>query len=87
MPDFSIRPFHSPGHTEGSVCLQIGNYLFSGDTLLPSGAGRIDLPGGNGEKLSLTLKMLKSLDSGLQVFPGHGKPFFLKDFWSKYDGN
>ena len=40
---------HTPGHTEGSVCLLAPDdgLLFSGDTLFAGGWGRVDLPGGS----------------------------------------
>ncbi|GMO54187.1 MAG: MBL fold metallo-hydrolase [Termitinemataceae bacterium] len=62
------------GHTEGSV----GFYnkqtkeLFSGDTLFNCGVGRTDLPEGDANKLSLSLKRLFALDPEITVFPGHG---------------
>lgn len=37
---------HTPGHTAGSVCYQIGDKLFTGDTLFRFGCGRTDLPTG-----------------------------------------
>jgi len=44
---------HTPGHTEGSLCLHVpaANLLLAGDTLFAGGVGRTDLPGGNTEKL------------------------------------
>ena len=43
------RVLHTPGHTEGSVCLlaEDDGLLYSGDTLFAAGWGRVDLPGGD----------------------------------------
>ena len=43
-----LRVLHTPGHTEGSVCLlaEDDGLLYSGDTLFEAGWGRVDLPGG-----------------------------------------
>ncbi|QNK71065.1 MBL fold metallo-hydrolase [Variovorax sp. PAMC26660] len=85
LDGFVVRVVGTPGHTPGSTCLIIDNNLFSGDTLLPGGPGRTDLPGGDKKKLAQTLESLRQLDAGYLVHPGHGKPFTLGEFWSKFD--
>jgi glyoxylase-like metal-dependent hydrolase (beta-lactamase superfamily II) len=69
-----LRVLHTPGHTEGSVCLhdEDGGRLFSGDTLFAGGWGRVDLPGGSPEQMAESIARLAGLDDGLQVLPGHG---------------
>ena len=37
--DLEIHVFHTPGHTDGSLCFLVGKFLFSGDTLFPGGPG------------------------------------------------
>jgi glyoxylase-like metal-dependent hydrolase (beta-lactamase superfamily II) len=70
--DFEV--LHTPGHTEGSVCLleQSERVLISGDTLFAGGWGRVDLPGGSAEEMVESLIRLKGLEDGLAVLPGHG---------------
>ena len=65
---------HTPGHTEGSVCLFAADegLLFSGDTLFAGGWGRIDLPGGSAEAMVSSLGRLAGLEPALGVLPGHG---------------
>jgi glyoxylase-like metal-dependent hydrolase (beta-lactamase superfamily II) len=65
---------HTPGHTEGSVCLLATDegVLFSGDTLFAAGWGRVDLPGGSAEQMVESLGRLTTLDDGVTVLPGHG---------------
>ena len=46
---------HTPGHTAGSVCYQIGDKLFTGDTLFRFGCGRTDLPTGSSEQMQASL--------------------------------
>ena len=82
---FSVRVIHTPGHTAGGVCLLIGSYLFSGDTLMPGGPGRTDLPGGDKVKLKDSLQKLRELPDDYLVYSGHGKPFMLQEFWNKND--
>jgi len=76
---FQIEILHTPGHTPGSVCIRLDNHLFSGDTLMKSGAGRTDLPGGDSEALQKSIKLLSLLDGDIQVFSGHGRSVMLSD--------
>ena len=66
---------HTPGHTEGSVCLYFPaqHKLIAGDTLFAGSIGRTDLPGGSYDKIirSLHEKVLALPDETL-VVPGHG---------------
>ena len=72
---FGLQIHHTPGHTEGSVCLEFGDIVFSGDTILSSGPGRSDLPGGNANKLNLSIEIINREFGGKIIYPGHGKPF------------
>ncbi len=65
---------HTPGHTEGSVCLASADdgLLFSGDTLFAGSFGRVDLPGGDGTAMVESLARLRSFDDAVVVLPGHG---------------
>jgi hydroxyacylglutathione hydrolase len=69
-----LRVLHTPGHTEGSVCLLAGDdgLLYSGDTLFAAGWGRVDLPGGDPEAMVESLGRLLTLEDGVRVYPGHG---------------
>lgn len=66
-----IRVMHTPGHTPGSVVLQTGAGLITGDTLFVGRCGRADLPGSNVDQLYDSLQRLKELEGSLQVYPGH----------------
>jgi hydroxyacylglutathione hydrolase len=72
--EIRLRVLHTPGHTEGSVCLYGADdgLLFSGDTLFAGGWGRVDLPGGSPEQMVESIGRLVTLDDPLGVFPGHG---------------
>jgi len=72
--EIDLEVLHTPGHTEGSVCLvaQSENLLFTGDTLFAGGWGRTDLPGGSEEQLIESLSRLGQLADDLRVLPGHG---------------
>lgn len=66
---------HTPGHTEGSVCLYFPaeNKLIAGDTLFAGSIGRTDLPGGSFNKIITSLhEKLLALPDETVVVPGHG---------------
>ena len=72
--EIRLRVLHTPGHTEGSVCLlsEEEGLLFSGDTLFPGGWGRVDFPGGSPVAMVDSIARLAGLDDALRVLPGHG---------------
>lgn len=65
---------HTPGHSPGSVCYlcRSAGILFSGDTLFADNIGRCDLWGGSYSVMRQSLKMLRTLDGALTIYPGHG---------------
>lgn len=66
---------HTPGHTEGSVCLYFPTekMLIAGDTLFARSIGRTDLPGGSFEKIMRSLhERVLTLPDDTVVIPGHG---------------
>ena len=74
--NFNIGPFDvhiipTPGHTAGGVCIQIGNVLFTGDTLFPGACGRVDLPTSDPRQMRQSLVKLAHLPDDTQIFAGH----------------
>jgi hydroxyacylglutathione hydrolase len=77
---FEVRVHHTPGHSPGGVCLQIGETgsagmdLFVGDTLFAGSIGRTDLPGGDHETLIRSIRnVLFAFGDEARVYPGHGE--------------
>ena len=72
--ELRLRVLHTPGHTEGSVCLyDVDNgRLFSGDTLFAGSWGRTDFPGGDEGQMAASLARLSELEDPVRVYPGHG---------------
>ncbi|BAW31972.1 putative metallo-beta-lactamase [Methanothermobacter sp. MT-2] len=67
--DFEI--IHTPGHTQGSICLYDGETLISGDTIFAYGGfGRVDM-GGSIKDMEQSIKKLLKLDIKY-LLPGHG---------------
>ncbi|HEY3628000.1 MAG TPA: MBL fold metallo-hydrolase [Terracidiphilus sp.] len=73
---YPARVLHTPGHTQGSVCLHFAplNMLIAGDTLFAGSIGRTDLPGGNPRQIidSIASRLLVLPDE-TRVLPGHGQ--------------
>jgi glyoxylase-like metal-dependent hydrolase (beta-lactamase superfamily II) len=71
----SANVLHTPGHTEGSICLYFAaeKKLIAGDTLFAGSIGRTDLPGGSMQKIMQSLHgTVLALPDDTLVVPGHG---------------
>ncbi len=69
-----LRCVHTPGHTDGHLCLllQEDNVLFSGDNVLGVGTAAISPPPhGDMAEYIRSLKKMQALESAL-ICPGHG---------------
>jgi len=72
---FPAQVIHTPGHTQGSVCLHFAplKMLIAGDTLFAGSIGRTDLPGGNSRQILDSIESrLITLPEETMVVPGHG---------------
>jgi hydroxyacylglutathione hydrolase len=73
--DLVFDVLHTPGHTEGSVCLyeERSGLLLAGDVLFAGSYGRTDLPGGNDELMAASLaRLAREIPNPVRVLPGHG---------------
>jgi len=77
--DYEVRPYHTPGHCPGGVCLAVAPpgsgppELFVGDTLFAGSIGRTDLPGGDADTLLASIRnVLFAFGDNARVYPGHG---------------
>ena len=68
---------HTPGHTEGGMCIRTENNLITGDTLFKGSMGRCDLRGGDERKMKKSLNKIKKFENEVAVYPGHGEPSVL----------
>lgn len=71
--NFKIEVIHTPGHTPGSVCFLMGEYLFAGDTIFSGSVGRVDIPGGSWNELEKSLKKISGLPDKTILCSGHGQ--------------
>ena len=86
LAGLKLKVLHTPGHTQGSVCLLCEDALFAGDTLFQGSCGRTDLPGGNWAQILSSLRRLKELPDETKVFSGHGPSTTIGDEkqWNPY---
>lgn len=67
-----VRVLHTPGHTPGSISLQVGRALISGDTLFGGGPGKTFAKGDLETLLASIQARLLPLPPDTVVMPGHG---------------
>jgi hydroxyacylglutathione hydrolase len=75
LEHYPAQVLHTPGHTQGSVCLHFVplKMVIAGDTLFAGSIGRTDLPGGNTEQILDSIQSrLLALPDETKVVPGHG---------------
>ncbi len=89
----SLKVLHVPGHTSGSLAFycESEGIVITGDALFAGSIGRSDLPGGNFDILTDSIRTkLFTLPPATVVYPGHGdrttieneirtNPYFMKD--------
>jgi glyoxylase-like metal-dependent hydrolase (beta-lactamase superfamily II) len=70
----SLKVFHTPGHSPGSVAIYApdAGLLFSGDTLFRESIGRTDFKYGDPQAIERSIRRLYELPPETRVQPGHG---------------
>jgi hydroxyacylglutathione hydrolase len=82
---FQVQVISTPGHTQGSLCFLIGDYLFSGDTLFKNDIGKVwaDGPDETRKVQKMLVENIKdrllTLPGPTHVCPGHGKTSTIAD--------
>lgn len=71
--DIKIKTMWTPGHSLGSTCYFVNDWLFSGDTLFRQSIGRTDFICGDNTSMASSLIKLADLDDDYDVYPGHGE--------------
>jgi sulfur dioxygenase len=68
----SLRPLHTPGHTDGHFSYLLGDRVFTGDALLIEGCGRTDFQNGDADALyQSVIGKLFALPGETLVYPAH----------------
>lgn len=74
--DSELKVFFTPGHSPASISFysEKDNFIIGGDVLFRLSIGRTDLPGGNFETLSHSIKTkFYTLPDETKVYSGHGE--------------
>jgi glyoxylase-like metal-dependent hydrolase (beta-lactamase superfamily II) len=70
--NLTFNVLHTPGHSQGGICLYGEGIVITGDTLFQGSVGRTDFLGGDIAKLKKSFWRLLSLPEDTIVLPGHG---------------
>lgn len=76
----TIRMRYAPGHSLASVLICFDEkYVFTGDSLIPDVPVVTRFPGGSmADYEAFTLPVLKDIDPGKMILPGHGEPVMYR---------
>lgn len=78
LEDWPIRIYHTPGHTDDSLCFHLGNLLLTGDTLFNGYVGNCFT--GNLEAFLRSIKRLMALPDETVIYAGHDYLFDAMHF-------
>lgn len=85
--DYEIRFIPTPGHSMGSICVEIDEKLFTGDAIMQA-KPYINRRNGSKELFFESVKMiLNTMPQDTMVYPGHGIPFKLSEYGCISPGN
>jgi hydroxyacylglutathione hydrolase len=70
----SIEVFHTPGHTQDSICFHVDNFLITGDTLFNGTVGNCF--SGDLKRFYNSIKMLMAFPDETVIYAGHD---YIKD--------
>lgn len=72
MGGVTLKPLHTPGHTDGHFAYFAGDRVFTGDALLIDGCGRTDFQNGDAATLFSSVRdKLFALGDEVLVYPAH----------------
>jgi glyoxylase-like metal-dependent hydrolase (beta-lactamase superfamily II) len=71
LGNLEIKIIHTPGHTEDSICIYVGDAVFTGDTLFVGKVGGTGLGADARTEYNSLHKKLLLLPDVTRVFPGH----------------
>jgi len=72
--DFKFEIIDTKGHKEDAVTYYFkdSNVMFSGDFIFEGSIGRCDLEGGDFDLMLKSIELIKTYDSNIILYPGHG---------------
>lgn len=77
-----LKLIQTPGHSEGSISIQLDEMLFCGDLLIQDEKTVTKLPGGSLAKLKATFNKLKTeFSPETMIHSGHGESFPFNNYY------
>ena len=70
---------HFPGHTPGSMTIEIDEFMFSGDFIFKGSIGRFDFPYSDKFEMKKSLNKFLGLNYDKIILPGHGDKTTIKN--------
>ena len=74
IDNFNFNIIYTPGHRDDciSIYFKDDRMMFVGDFIFKDSIGRVDLPGGNMDKMIDSINKIKKYDRDIVIYPGHG---------------
>jgi len=85
--EYNIKIRHFPGHTPGSITIEIDEFMFSGDFIFDGSIGRVDFPYSDADKMKKSIEKFLHISYDKKILPGHGPMTTIKkaqNFLSEY---
>ena len=79
LDDFEISFKHFPGHTPGSMTIEIEDNMFSGDFVFKGTIGRYDFPYSSRNDMKKSIEKFLKLDYDKKIYTGHGTTTSIKN--------
>lgn len=65
------KAIFTPGHNPSCITWIIGDSIFTGDAYIPGIKTVTNLPGGNKNDAGQSIKLIKDISTGKNIYPGH----------------
>jgi len=76
--EYDIKIRHFPGHTPGSISVEMKESMFSGDFIFDGSIGRVDFPYSDADKMKESIKKFLEINYDKKIYPGHGATTTIK---------
>lgn len=71
IDSMKFRVIPMPGHSPGSVCISVDEYIISGDLISSTSIGRTDFAGSNVKSMIHSIEKILHFPDSMKVLPGH----------------
>jgi hydroxyacylglutathione hydrolase len=76
LSGYCFQFLETPGHSPGGMCIRVGDFLFSGDTILEGIPSPVNFPHSSKQEYQKSVNKLNTIiQTDLLIYPGHGETF------------